>query len=164
MQGVLINYNLQCFWNLCDFSFIYNSLNPLKLYLQLFYTLSCTVEFDLSSRGVLWEAEGGAAAGASTSGTFSFTGEVGSGLAALALALAGGSSADEVGGMPPPKLWAISSKVLPFVSGTLMKVKMKKKMRKPVKMRKTQGPHHSWGDKRGEFSCYNWVWSLGIYI
>lgn len=91
---------------------------------------------------MLSAAGGGAAAGVSTSGTFSFTGEAGSVTAVLAVA--GGSSRDEeVGGGALPKHWAISSKVLPFVSGTLMKVKMKKRMRKAVKMRKTQGPHHS---------------------
>lgn len=117
-------------------------IHPLKLYVQLLYTLSCTVEFNLSSRGVFSAAGGGAAAGASTNGTFSFTGEEGSVMAVLALA--GGSSTDEeVGGGPLPKLRAISSKVLPLVSGTLRKVKMKKMMRKAVKMRKTQGPHHS---------------------
>lgn len=85
---------------------------------------------------------GGSAAGASTSGTFSFTGEAARFSAALELA--GGSSADaETGGGLPPKLREISSKVLPFVSGTLRKVKMKKMMRKVVKMRKTQGPHNS---------------------
>lgn len=85
---------------------------------------------------------GGSAAGASTSGTFSFTGEVLRFPAALDPA--GGSSADaEAGGGLPPKLRAISSKVLPFVSGTLTKVKMKKRMRKAVKMMKTQGPHSS---------------------
>lgn len=104
---------------------------------------------DLSSRGVLSAAGGGAAAagggaaaGASINGTFSFTGEEGRGTAVLALA--GGSSTDEEeGGGPPPKLRAISSKVLPLVSGTLRKVKMKKMMRKAVKIRKTQGPHNS---------------------
>lgn len=109
-------------------------------HIKLLYTLSCTVEFDLSSRGVLSAADGGADAGASTSGTFSFTGEAGS----VTAALAGGSSADEEAGTGPlPKLRAISSNVFPFVSGTLMKVKMKKMMRKAVKMRKTQGPHNS---------------------
>lgn len=89
------------------------------------------------------EEGGGSAAGASTSGTFSFTGEEELRFWA-ALELAGGSSAEaEAGGGPPPKLRAISSKVLPFVSGTLRKVKMKKMMRKAVKMRKTQGPHSS---------------------
>lgn len=83
---------------------------------------------------------GGSAAGASTSGTFSFTGEVLRFPAALDPA--GGSSADAGGGLPP-KLRAISSKVLPFVSGTLRKVKMKKRMRKAEKMMKTQGPHSS---------------------
>lgn len=123
-------------------SFI-TSVTPLKL----LYTLSCTVDFDLSSRGAVSAAEGGTDAGASTSGTFSFTGEAGSVTAVLALA--GGSSADEeAGGGALPKLRAISSKVLPFVSGTLMKVKTKKMMRKAVKMRKTQGPHNSWGKKR----------------
>lgn len=105
------------------------------------------MECDLSSRGVVSAAGGGVAAGASTSGTFSFTGEAGSVTAALALA--GGSAGDEeAGGAALPKLRAISSKVLPFVSGTLMKVKMKKMMRKAVKMRKTHGPHSSWGGKR----------------
>lgn len=85
---------------------------------------------------------GGSAAGASTSGTFSFTGE--EVRFSAALELAGGSSTEaETGGGLPPKLRAISSKVLPFVSGTLRKVKMKKMMRKAVKMRKTQGPHSS---------------------
>lgn len=115
---------------------------PLKLHLELPYTLSCTVPFDLSSRGVLSAAGGGAVADASTSGTFSFTGE--EGRATAALALAGGSSTEEeAGGGPLLKLRAISSKVLPLVSGTLRKVKMKKIIRKAVKMRKTQGPHHS---------------------
>lgn len=100
------------------------------------------MELGFSSRGVLSAAGYGAAASASTNGTFSFTGEEGSVTAVLALA--GGYSTDEdTGGGLPPKLRAISSKVLPFVSGTLMKVKMKKIMRKVVKMRKTQGPHHS---------------------
>lgn len=85
---------------------------------------------------------GGSAAGASTSGTFSFTGEVLRFPAALDPA--GGSSADaDAGGGLTPKLRAISSKVLPFVSGTLRKVKMKKRMRKAEKMMKTQGPHSS---------------------
>lgn len=86
---------------------------------------------------------GGSAAGASTSGTFSFTGEVPRFPAALDPA--GGSSADAEagGGGLAPKLRAISSKVLPFVSGTLRKVKTKKRMRKAVKMMKTQGPHSS---------------------
>lgn len=58
----------------------------------------------------------------------------------------GGSSTEEeeaAAGLLP-KLLAISSKVLPLVSGTLRKVKMMKTMRKVVKMRKTQGPHSSW--------------------
>lgn len=85
---------------------------------------------------------GEAAAGASTSGTFSFTGEAGR--VPAALALAGGSSTEEEGGGgAPPKLRAISSKVFPLVSGTLMKVKMKKRMRNAVKMRNTQASHHS---------------------
>lgn len=33
--------------------------------------------------------------------------------------------------------WAMSSKVLPFVSGTRKKVKMKNRMRRIMKMRKT---------------------------
>lgn len=83
----------------------------------------------------------GAAAGASTSGTFSFTGEAGSVTAVLALA--GGSSVDEEeGGAALLKPRAISSKVLPLVSGTLMNVKMKKTISKPVKMRNTHGPNH----------------------
>lgn len=68
---------------------------------------------------MLSDAEGGTAAAASTSGTFSLTGEAGSVTAVLALA--GGVSTDEeVGGGALPKLQAISSKVFPFVSGTLM--------------------------------------------
>lgn len=35
------------------------------------------------------------------------------------------------------KLWAMSSKVLPLVSGTFRKVKMKKRMRRTMKMMKT---------------------------
>lgn len=100
------------------------------------------MELDLPSRGVLSAAGGGAAAGGSTNGTFSFTGEEGSVVAALAPA-GGSSTEEEVAGGLLPKLFAISSKVLPLVSGTLMKVKMKKMMRKAVKMRKTQGPHNS---------------------
>lgn len=38
------------------------------------------------------------------------------------------------------KLWAMSSKVLPLVSGTFRKVKMKKKMSRTMKMMKTYGP------------------------
>lgn len=38
------------------------------------------------------------------------------------------------------KLWAMSSKVLPLVSGTFRKVKMKKRMRSTMKMMKTYGP------------------------
>lgn len=119
-------------------------LNPLthyNSYLKPLYTLSCTVDLDLSSRGVFSAAGDGVAAGASTSGTFSFTGEAGTVVAVLALA--GWPSGVERFGGGPPNSRAISSKVLPLVSGTLMKVKMKKRMRKPVKMRKTQGPHHS---------------------
>jgi len=101
------------------------------------------VDLTFSSRGVVSEAGGGAAA--ATRGSFSFTSEAVSVVAVLALA--GGASMDEeAAGRPapsPPKLRAISSKVLPLVSGTLRKVKMKKKMRKAMKMRKTQGPHHS---------------------
>lgn len=103
--------------------------------------LSCAGDFVLSSRGVVSVAA--AAAGASTSGTFSFTGEAGSVTAALVAG--GGSSMEEKegGGGALLKQREISSKVLPLVSGTLMKVKMKKMMRKAVKMRKTHGPHKS---------------------
>lgn len=38
------------------------------------------------------------------------------------------------------KLWAMSSKVLPLVSGTFRKVKMKKRMSRTMKMMKTYGP------------------------
>lgn len=91
----------------------------------------------LSSSGVLSPAAGGAA---STSGTFSLAGDEGR----VAAALGGGSSTEEeaAAGLLP-KLLAISSKVLPLVSGTLRKVKMMKMMRNVVKMRKTQGPHSS---------------------
>lgn len=144
-QGLIIHYNLQHF----EISVILPSfITPIT---RLLYTLSCSVDLDWSSSGVLSDAGGGvaaAAAGASTSGTFSFTGEAGSVVAVLAVA--GGSSTDvEVGGGPPLKHWAISSKVFPLVSGTLRKVKMKKMMRKAQKMRKTQGPHKSWGERRG---------------
>lgn len=104
---------------------------------------SCAVELDLSSSGVLSAAGAAAGGAASTSGTFSFTGE--EGCVAAVLALGGGSSTEEeVAAGLLPKLLAISSKVLPLVSGTLRKVKTMKMMRKAVKMRKTQGPHSSW--------------------
>lgn len=123
--------------NCCSsFSFIPN-LHP-RLHPQLLYTLSCTAAF--FSSGVFSVEGGGSAAGASTSGTFSFTGE--ELRFSAALDPAGGSSAETGGGLPP-KLRAISSKVLPFVSGTLRKVKMKKMTRKAAKMMNTQGPHSS---------------------
>lgn len=101
-----------------------------------------------AASGAAFGAASGAAFGAasftSTSGTFSFSfsGEPGSATAALAAAGAA-SVGVAAGGGAPLKTREISSKVLPFVSGTLMKVKMKKMIRKAVKMRKTQGPHHS---------------------
>lgn len=88
-----------------------------------FYKLACTVEMDLSS-----------AAAAPTNGTFSLMGEAGS----VTLLLVGGASTEVVwGGGAPPNSRAISSKVLPLVSGTLTKVKMKKKISKIMKMMKT---------------------------
>ncbi|KAF3834165.1 hypothetical protein F7725_025369 [Dissostichus mawsoni] len=86
--------------------------------------------FQDTIRGVFSAAGDGVAAGASTSGTFSFTGEAGSVVAVLALA--GWPSGVERFGGGPPNSRAISSKVLPLVSGTLRKVKMKKRMRKPL--------------------------------
>lgn len=74
---------------------------------------------------------------ASTNGTFSLTGEVGS------APLPGSSTEVAAGGRDPPKPRAISSKVRPLVSGTLKYVNMKKKMRKIMNIMKTYGPHSS---------------------
>lgn len=124
---------------------------------NLLYTLSWTVALDRSSRGVVSEMAVGAAAAAgvaSTNGTFSLSGEEEM-VTVIAVVAVGGSSAVKgslaaSAGGGPPKPWAISSNVLPFVSGTLMKVKMKKKIRKAVKMRKTQGPHTSCENREEE--------------
>lgn len=120
-----------------------SSINSLTHQRLVYTCCTCSaVLLGLSARGVVSDAGGGAAAGASTSGTFSFTGDTGAVTAVLAVA--GGSSTDEgVVGAALPKARAISSNVFPFVSGTLMNVKMKKTMRRAAKMRKTQGPSSS---------------------
>lgn len=58
-------------------------------------------------------------------------------------ATASGPAGGEVPCATLAKLWAMSSKVLPFVSGTFRKVKIKKRMRRTMKMMKTYGPRIS---------------------
>lgn len=77
-------------------------------------------------------------------GTFS-VGDRGAGSLLSGSAMTAASGTGELEGLAAlaANPWAMSSKVLPFVSGTRRKVKMKKTMSSTVKMMKTYGPQSS---------------------